>query len=207
MRLDNIKTQYKHELVPLKQQREALMREITELRAVRDASLEETTVLNARNEELAQLSAQYARRIDAESMANTRSSLDQVREKSGSFDRARPNGLNSSTTASSLYSDDAAENRTNKVQRIDPELSTPSSKKFIKWGSKAKEIVPISTAPDQSKAKVHTEHTFQQLSVLRFTRCDQCGDKMWGSQLRCSSKPISVSSSENNPLIFGLLRL
>ena len=64
MRLDNIKSQYQHDLVPLTQQREALQREIAELKAVRDVFLEETTTLNARNEELAQLSAQYTRKLE-----------------------------------------------------------------------------------------------------------------------------------------------
>ncbi|TFK79758.1 hypothetical protein K466DRAFT_639625 [Polyporus arcularius HHB13444] len=52
MRFDNIKVQYQHELIPLIEQCEALIREITELQASRDAFLEETTVLNKRNEEL-----------------------------------------------------------------------------------------------------------------------------------------------------------
>jgi hypothetical protein len=63
MRLDHIKTQYQHELIPLAQQREALAREIVELKAVRDAFLGETTAPNARNEEFVQPSAQYARRM------------------------------------------------------------------------------------------------------------------------------------------------
>ena len=41
-----------------------------ELRTARDTFLEETTVLNARNEELAQLSAQYTRRIDVATSEN-----------------------------------------------------------------------------------------------------------------------------------------
>ncbi|TFL02525.1 hypothetical protein BDV98DRAFT_528221 [Pterulicium gracile] len=35
-------------------------------------------------------------------------------------------------------------------------------------------------------------HTFQQVSVLRFTRCDHCGEKLWGSQLKCSVCNISI---------------
>jgi chromosome segregation ATPase len=62
-RLDTIKKQYQRDLIPLREERENLAREIAELKGVRDVFLEETTVLNARNEELAQLSAQYARRM------------------------------------------------------------------------------------------------------------------------------------------------
>ena len=67
MRFDNIKNQYQNDLLPLTTQKEALIREITELRASRDAYLEETTMLSARNEELAQLHAQYIRRMDTAS--------------------------------------------------------------------------------------------------------------------------------------------
>ncbi len=41
MRFDNIKTQYQHELIPLTEQREILVRELAELKASRDAFLEE----------------------------------------------------------------------------------------------------------------------------------------------------------------------
>ena len=42
VRFDNIKSQYQLELMPLAQQRETLSREIADLRAMRDAFLEET---------------------------------------------------------------------------------------------------------------------------------------------------------------------
>ena len=67
----------------------------------------------------------------------------------------------------------------------------------FKWpGSRApKENVALSTAPNgmvpvggDGKPKWRTEHVFQQISVLRVARCDHCGDKMWGSQLKCTSE-------------------
>ncbi|KAG8911677.1 hypothetical protein FRC00_006022, partial [Tulasnella sp. 408] len=64
-RFDNLKSQYKKDLEPLKQQREALIREINELKEARDIFLEETTALNARNEELAELNSQIQRQIEA----------------------------------------------------------------------------------------------------------------------------------------------
>ncbi|KAG8970902.1 hypothetical protein FRC05_011670 [Tulasnella sp. 425] len=73
-RFDNLKSQYKKDLEPLKQQREALIREINELKEARDIFLEETTALNARNEELAELNSQIQRQIEAtlnESNLNT----------------------------------------------------------------------------------------------------------------------------------------
>lgn len=206
MRLDNIKTQYQRDLVPLTQQREALAREIAELKAVRDVFLEETTVLNARNEELAQLSAVYARRMD--SLPETpmkgyegtvpRGSMDKARpsmtsDPSGSF----PRSLSSSTTTSTAFSDDNLDPRLLKGQKADLEL-TPSKPKFMKWpGSKSKDA-PAFVSTSESKGKAHLEHNFQQLSVLRFTRCDHCGDKMWGSQLRCTGTYTSTSHDRKN---------
>ena len=64
MRLDNIKRQYQRDLLPLTQQKEALVRELLELKEARDVFLEETAVLGARNEELAQLNAQYERKLE-----------------------------------------------------------------------------------------------------------------------------------------------
>ncbi|KZP19827.1 RhoGAP-domain-containing protein [Athelia psychrophila] len=199
MRLDNIKSQYQHELLPLTQQREALAREIADLKTARDMFLEETTVLNARNEELAQLSAQYARRMEtmtgSESHPIFKSEVHAppMERKSSSFDKSRvyPSapGLQSSFSASSASTTTLAEThgslgRNNKIL---PEISSPMSRpgKF-KWpGSKAKEAAA-------GKGPKRQEHKFQQHSVLRFTRCDHCGDKMWGSQLRCTCCNISV---------------
>jgi Rho-type GTPase-activating protein 1/2 len=187
MRLDNIKAQYLNELLPLSQQREALSREIAELKGVRDVFLEETTVLNARNEELAKLSALYTRRMDTV-MPETAPPQTPPKQ-SNSFDRPRqqpPPLLSVSaslSTSTSTLSDERTEARTNK-----PSLDAPSMKpKFIKWpGSKTKEPNALN---DNARTKVVTiEHAFQHVNVLRFTRCDHCGDKLWGSQLRCSGK-------------------
>ncbi|KIY74283.1 RhoGAP-domain-containing protein [Cylindrobasidium torrendii FP15055 ss-10] len=197
MRLDNLRSQYQQELMPLSAQREALSREIAELKAVRDVFLEETTVLNARNEELAQLSTQYARRVD--SLPEARKVEPAPRP---STDRPRPqipppqpiavplpaqSVFSSSTT---LNSDDSSDRLMPKYSKSDAELanSTPSKGKFMKWGSRPKEGP---TAMD-GRSKSNAEHNFQQLSILRFTRCDHCGDKMWGSQLRCTGCSVSV---------------
>lgn len=188
-RLDTIRSQYQRELIPLTEQREALSREIAELKAVRDAFLEETTVLNARNEELAQLSAVYTRRVENATELPARIPQDSFRHSS---DNARsqlhqPNliapSLSSSTSGSSAVCDE--DSRFIKTSKSD-ELYTPIKPKF-KWpGTKAKELVSPTFNSELNKGKPHLEHNFQQLSVLRFTRCDHCSDKMWGSQLRCT---------------------
>jgi hypothetical protein len=195
-RLEAIRTQYQRELLPLTEKKEALCREIADLKSVRDVFLEETTVLNARNEELAQLSAVYARRIENghEILSkplpeSSRSSNDTTRgyQQSGLIVPS----LSSSTSGSSTVYDDSSESRHMKVLNSQPEFSTPAKGKF-KWpGSKPKELTsPLSHQDQLVRKAVHREHNFQQLSVLRFARCDYCGDKMWGSQLRCTGMYI-----------------
>jgi Rho-type GTPase-activating protein 1/2 len=218
VRLNNLRTQYQNELAPLTEQLEALTREITELKAMRDLFLEETTVLNARNEELAKLSAQYARRMDVMAAAvghhNHNHKPDasvSVSKKSVSLDKSRPSQqslshpyppqpsqqLMLSASRTSSYSDETVDSsKYVKIQKHEtPEFPTPSSKRnFMKWpGSKAKEVVspPAAAAAavgagDGGKGKGGFEHVFQQVSLLRFTRCDHCGEKMWGSQVRCT---------------------
>lgn len=178
--------------MPLTEEKESLSREIAELKAVRDVFLEETTVLNARNEELAQLSAVYARRIEnhPETPVKNIQEASQPQQPQTSFDTPRPQllapSLSSSTSGSSTGHDETQESRYMRNPRSETDLHTPAKPKF-KWpGSRAKELVSPSPTIEISRGKAHIEHNFQQLSVLRFTRCDHCGDKMWGSQLRCT---------------------
>lgn len=176
VRLEKIKKEYQRDLVPLIEQREALTREVTELKAVRDVFLEETTVLNARNEELAQLSAQYTRRMDT--VPETTSS--HFTPQKAPLQHSRP---------SAEVNDDTADLRYIKVPKAEVDMPTPS-KKFIKWPTRTKEAAVVvngsSLASSESRSKTF-EHNFQQLSMMRIGRCDHCQDKMWGSQLRCSS--------------------
>ncbi|KAF9650640.1 RhoGAP-domain-containing protein [Thelephora ganbajun] len=163
-RLDKIKKQYKRELLPLTQQRERLEREIDDLKAHRDLLLEETTMLNLRNEELAQLTQQYLRRVEATEVPVT------------------------------------------PAKRENFHSSYPS--KLLKWSGKASRehlakepainIVPPEMTP--SKPRSMKEHIFQQFSALRFARCDHCGDKMWGSHLRCTGCNINESAPNVGPL-------
>ncbi|KAG2135490.1 RhoGAP-domain-containing protein [Suillus clintonianus] len=209
MRLDNIKTQYKHELIPLTQQREALIREVGELKAAREQFLEETTVLNARNEELAQLSAQYVRRIETSRSttptiealgSKDESAANSVREKSTSFDRERPqpdipsmssslNGLAAPSTITLVEDSEAKFSKASRPEIPDSLPSTLKSAKF-KWPMGRGRDPSLSSADQKGKGRV--AHSFNQSSVLRFTRCDHCGDKLWGSQFRCSVCHISV---------------
>lgn len=197
MRFDNIKNQYQHELLPLTEQREALMREITELKASRDSFLEETTMLNARNEELAQLNAQYVRRVEnarvEPSFGNQELS---TQDRSDTiYNKARTiQNLSSSVTSSTVaLTEESTESKFVKISKpdaIDSPAPQSKSTKFIKWpGSRTpKDNVTIAWPDNNKPNKGRKEHVFQQISVLRVARCDHCGDKMWGSQFRCTSE-------------------
>ncbi|KAF8647087.1 hypothetical protein AX16_006921 [Volvariella volvacea WC 439] len=243
MRLDNIRVQYQRDLVPLTQQREALNREIAELKAVRDAFLEETTALNARNEELAHLSAVYARRMDSlpeSSAANANASANGTPNAAstnasingrpstsqpppvadlglprGSMDKPKlpipqlnippassPQVLTQSLSSSTTISEESLDSRYHKISKAEAESHTPIKK--FKWPmakNNAKEVYNQNAERAAAAALAKglggnsgeiRQHNFQQLSILRFARCDHCGDKMWGSQLKCTACSTSV---------------
>jgi regulator of replication initiation timing len=216
MRLDNIKTRYQHELIPLTQQRETLFREVEELKATREQFLEETTVLNARNEELAQLSAQYVRRIEssrsrtptlAMGSKEEATAADMIREKSStSFDRDRPqpdlpstaslhNNFAAPSVVTLVEESDVKVVKANRPDAADSLPSTLKSAKF-KWPMGRARDPSISSIDQKGKGRV--AHSFSQSSVLRFTRCDHCGDKLWGSQFRCSGVSITRFLESNS---------
>ncbi|KIK67054.1 hypothetical protein GYMLUDRAFT_238398 [Collybiopsis luxurians FD-317 M1] len=203
-RFENLKSQYQRELLPLTQQREALTREVMELKAARDVFLEETTVLNARNEELAQLSAQYSRRV---AMApSTSSGPDtptknpgptiietpvRVESRIGQPQQQTPQQLHQMMVSAYVSSEDGDARKMIRVE----ETPTPSrgAGKVFKWGSRVKEMsAPMLQASSEKGKMGPLEHSFQPLGLLRFMRCDHCGDKMWGSQLRCTGCNMSV---------------
>ncbi|KAJ3759986.1 signal transducer [Lentinula raphanica] len=207
-RLDNLKSQYERELLPLTQEREALTREVKELKAARDVFLEETTALNARNEELAQLSTQYSRRMALVPplAASTSNGLETLPKNNGPIiietpvrtdsrnaviqqpQQQQPQQVMIATHSSSDELD------VRKIVRVE-EAHTPSRgpAKVFKWGSRAKEVPVAIPQGGAEKMKIgHPEHSFQPMSLLRFTRCDHCGEKMWGAQLRCMGCNISV---------------
>ncbi|KAI0298542.1 hypothetical protein BC826DRAFT_104830 [Russula brevipes] len=188
-RLDNLKVQYKGELVSLTDERESLLRDIAELQSAREVVLEETTMLNARNEELAQLHAHYVRRTEA---ASSESPIP-AREKQ--FERRHAPLLSSHTVNSSIgaFSDESAES--GKITKVAPKPTTGDAPmRVFKWRGNNKEATAASAAQDGSTEKTRLKHTFQQVSVLRLSRCDQCGEKLWGSQIRCQTCHISVHS-------------
>jgi len=184
-RLDNLKAQYQGELVSLTDERESLLREIAELRSARGIFLEETTMLNARNEELAQLNAHYMRRIEAAS-----SESPQLAREKPSLERQRPAvALQPSHTANSSFgtsTDESADST--KYTRGQKPTTGDAALRVFKWRGNAKEAAATaSTGPDSAS---WLRHAFQHVNVLRLTKCDHCGDKLWGSQLRCQGTSL-----------------
>ena len=200
MRLETLKSQYQHDLIPLTDERGSLLREIAELKAARDTFLEETTMLNARNEELAQLHAIYIRRT--ENAAPIPEPLPAIKEKpSQQFDRpaTAPSTVlqpSNAANAGGLTADDSVDSSPFvKVQKPTPAemMAEPPGtlRGKFKWLGNNKETgsTPLVTTPvvDEKKGRINKLlHSFQQVSVLRVTRCDHCGDKLWGSQARCT---------------------
>jgi Rho-type GTPase-activating protein 1/2 len=203
IRLDNVKAQYRGELVSLADERETLIREIAELRSARDVFLEETTMLNARNEELAQLNAHYMRRIEAASPeAREKPSLDSQHSVVNSQPSNPVNGLLASSTDESVDS-----SRSAKAPK--PSSSDAAALRVFKWRGNNKEAsAATSPALDGANERNIYKHTFQQVSVLRFTRCDHCGEKLWGSQFRCQSTDADhlFSVSCLKPCLFSSLQ-
>lgn len=171
----------------LSNERESLLREIAELQAARNVFLEETTMLNVRNEELAHLNAHYMRRIE---VAASSEPLPTVRENQ-SFERHRPvrplqpsHTVNASIGVSSDESHESA--KYVKVQQKSTTGDAPL--RVFKWRGNHKEGSNASLAVlDGPNEKSWLKHSFQNVSVLRLLKCDHCNEKLWGSQARCQS--------------------
>lgn len=199
------------------------MREINELKEARDIFLEETTALNARNEELAELNSQIVRQIDMASSEATLS-VDQhsladgyaSTPESGAFGKhgmkggmsgifggvggktknangnllpANP-GPNTWPSVSSINTNMSTVDEKDELGRISKATTArvepgtepiPAPKKFKWFGGAMK-------SSEKDKKMKPKAHTFQLQNVLRFARCDHCGDKMWGTQSKCTGE-------------------
>ncbi len=174
----------------LSDERESLLREIAELQTARNVFLEETTMLNVRNEELAHLNAHYMRRIE---VAASSEPLSPVRETQ-SFERHRPlqplqpsHSVNASIT---LSSDESAESaKYVKLHQAQQKPTTGDAPlRVFKWRGNHKEGSAGSLATlDGPNERSWLKHAFQNVSVLRLSKCDHCTEKLWGSQARCQS--------------------
>ena len=204
-RLDTIKEQYREELEPLTAQREALQREIAELRETREQFLEESTALAAKNEELAELNAQLSRQaeIAQENLSRARGPTIFHTKTPG---RSHPSGspsLSSLATSATLHEVPEETARVVKVTKPEPIEAAPARR--FKWykSSKGPDMSSVSASISKPLAlpidkrnggmqRPSTEfglreHAFHQHSTMRFTRCELCQEKMWGLQeVRCA---------------------
>ena len=154
-------------------------------------------MLNLRNEELAQLTQQYLHRMETADVPVAPAAPTKREKSSQSLDKARPAQYSGSASSSTLNEEvEPKAIRMGKPDALEVPASSFRPPRFLKWHGKvsrehltkepAINIVPPEMPP--SKPRSTKEHTFQQFSALRFVRCDHCGDKMWGSHLRCTGR-------------------
>lgn len=219
VRLESIRDQYATELESLSGQVENLEREISELRQIKEASLEESAALAAKNEDLAELNTQLTRQTEA-----LQDTLSRVRPPT-IFSKGKGHQLQNSPSLASLtgqgLQDVPEETVTARVVKVSkPEPIEAAPVKRFKWYKSSKGPDASNTPANISKplaldvgktrggmtlgvaglamggigggARPSTEfgmrdHAFQQHTMMRFTRCELCGEKMWGLQeVKCS---------------------
>lgn len=195
-------------------ERETLQREIHELKQAKELCLEETTALVQRNDELLELNMAMTRQYEnhqasvkhrgADRKASKPTPLPPLVSVPSSSSTLTSTSMSGSVSSATAISDDRSigeDPRYAKGAKSDSESGGNTLRKFP-W-FKGKENVSgsrdnsalatrmqVALAPPPPPPKPVLRHNFQQQSVLRFARCDHCGDKMWGTQLRCLSERI-----------------
>ncbi|TYJ58817.1 hypothetical protein B9479_000249 [Cryptococcus floricola] len=252
-RLDTIRSQYAQELESLSSQVESLQREITELRQIKEASLEESAALAAKNEDLSELCSQLTRQTESLQDSLSRARPPTIFGNGSAFGGKGSKGhhhLQNSPSLASLtgqgLQDVPEETVTARVVKVTkPETAEAAPVKRFKWYKSSKGPEASSSPANISKplgldkeaaltqtssterekgnktrggislgvaglamgglagglaARPSTEfgmrdHTFQQHTMMRFTRCELCGEKMWGLQeVKCNSCGIVCHS-------------
>ncbi|KAG8832250.1 hypothetical protein FRC18_005327 [Serendipita sp. 400] len=205
-RFDNLKVKYRLDLEPLIAEREALQREISELKQAKELWLEETTALTSRNDELMELNMALTRQHEQLQSSSKPRPPERKASKPTTLPTLPASSSQSTpvSASSTVYASVASipsyveEDRSAKSAKSDSEAGN-TLRKFPWFKGKdlnaaardaAASLAKLqnSMAPiPPEKTKPILRHNFQQQSVLRFARCDYCGDKMWGTQLRCSN--------------------
>jgi hypothetical protein len=217
-RLNTVKEQYKSQLQPLTLEHEKLNREITELRETRDLYIEEAAALSAKNDELAELNTRLTKQTETmqDNLARPRAPSAYMRPGIKHHISGSPS-LSSIATTATLHETPDESFRQQRNGRADPIDAAPTARRF-KWykSSKGPEPSglsnsisrPLALPPDRSKTRPSAdsgvrEHVFQPTSILRFSKCEHCGDKMWGLQeVRCAgTRSVCVCSRRESILI------
>jgi hypothetical protein len=199
-------------------ERETLQREIHELKQAKELCLEETTALVSRNDELLELNVAMARQHEnlqastksrgTERKASKPTPLPTLVSAPSATSTLSSTPTSGSISSSTVFSDErfiGEDPRYGKGAKSDSEMSGVNTLRKFPW-FKGKENtaggrdnsalatrmqMTLVAPPPPEKPKPMLRHNFQQQSVLRFARCDHCGDKMWGTQLRCASEYMS----------------
>lgn len=212
-RFEGLKVRYKQDLEPLIAQRESLAREIGELRDTRNLYLEESTALSAKNEELAELNTRLTKQSEALHEAATRQRLlsNPIHTRTKQHISGSPSMSSLLTSATSTDATEDALRQLKPITRLDNQFDAAQSRGGrFKWykSSKASDSIsasnssnskPLTTPSGKSRPSQSAgvrEHVFQQHSILRFSRCEHCGEKLWGMQeLKCAGELIDLGTA------------
>ena len=208
-RLDYVKSQYRKDLEGLQEKREWLLKELAELREARDIFLEESTALNTRNEQLADLNAQITAQIQnmlgdpvmptaAAQQTMHDLSITLVGSDAGSLKsslRGRKNdktryspSVTSFSTSGTNSIFDISEEPVKSARDAKSSEHHSHQKKFGWLRGATGGATSGKTPPPHAILEKGKGHNFISANMLRITRCDHCGDKLWGAQVKCSSK-------------------
>jgi hypothetical protein len=181
-----------------------LTREITELRDTRNLYLEEAAALSAKNDELAELNSRLTKQTESmqDNLSRPRAPSAYLRPGIKHHISGSPS-MSSLATTATLHEVPDEHLRQLRNGRADPVDAAPAARRF-KWYKSSKGPEPsglsnstsrsLALPPDKSKSRPSheppmREHIFQPTSILRFCKCENCGDKMWGLQeVRCAGK-------------------
>ncbi|KAH8917218.1 RhoGAP-domain-containing protein [Atractiella rhizophila] len=209
-RLDDIKEQYRLEIMELVEERNRLHEEVEELRQTRDVFAEETANLNTRNVELSEQNMDASRKLDDAREALNRLQIQgapllrtTTSDEATTPSSLRPSNYDTASIPSPASSSQAPINAAVARNRGKPMESdnVPTFRKKKNWltgkaapdprtnGSVAKPAVaPLQQQRNNSNEYGTRQHAWQQTSILRPVRCEFCGDKMWGLQeYRCAA--------------------
>ncbi|KAI8879732.1 RhoGAP-domain-containing protein [Backusella circina FSU 941] len=195
------------EIRSLKTDREHIKTETTHLEKMRDDVLHEMVMLNTKNAELTEMNNDLSRRVTerereaAAVMAGT-SFLHTSPSPSLSSELQSPILMQRKSSEASVVRKVAARDSFNgntqqpkmfklkKKGAMFSKFSNKNTKEAAIYGTPNASTLSLSGETKRSKQSQemqHGSHTFQPTSFLRPTKCDACGEKMWGlSELRCS---------------------
>lgn len=197
-KLNTLKDKYRSELEPLTAEKQVLKREISDLRDTRNLYLEESVALSTKNEELMDLNTRLSKQTEAMQDLLNRAHRPPHLRNTRQHISGSPS-MSSIPTSGTLHELPEDMLKGIKAMKIEPLETAPAARRFKnKWykSSKGPEIqhmasVSISKPLTASTEKIKPrpshdpairEHVFQPHSILRFCKCEHCGDKMWGLQ-------------------------